>query len=136
MSDLPSFRCPGFSVPDRSHFFPIHLALKAAAAAAKLVVYLVGMAHLTLSFDGWSSKGHDEIYTLSITTHARRSFLADGLVLTGISCSGETLFNYLSAVGVSILFNDHDLIFISTLIAVHSPLCGRSILHHSFRHYC
>jgi hypothetical protein len=68
MSDWPSFRCPGFSVPDRSHFFPIHLASEAAAAAAKLVVYIVGMAHLTLSFDGWSSKGHDEIYTLSITT--------------------------------------------------------------------
>lgn len=131
MSDWPSFRCPGFSVPDRSHFFPIHLASEAAAAAAKLVLYLVGMAHLTLSFDGWSSKGHDEIYTLSITTPARRSFLADGLVLTGISCTGETLFSYLSAVGVSILFNDPDLIFFS-LIAVHSSLCSRILLYHSF----
>ena len=131
MSDWSSFRCPGFSVPDRSHFFPIHLASEAAAAAAKLVVYLVGMAHLILSFDGWSSKGHDEIYTLSITTPARRSFLADGLVLTGISCSGKTLFGHLSAVGVLILFNDHDLMFFS-LIAVHSSLCSRILLYHSF----
>jgi hypothetical protein len=100
MSELEFFRCPGYAVPDQSHFFPIHLTSEAAAAAAKLVVYLVGMTHLTLSFDGWSSKGHDEIYTFSITTPARRSFLADGLVLTGISCSGETLFSYLSVVGI------------------------------------
>jgi hypothetical protein len=131
MSDWPSFRCPGFSVPDQSHFFPIHLASEAATATIKLVVYLVGMAHLTLSFDGWSSKGHNEIYILSITTPAQWSFLANGLVLTGTSCSGETLFSHLSAVGVSILFNDHDLIFFS-LIAVHSSLCSRILLYHSF----
>ena len=85
-------------MPDRSSFFTLHLAAEAAAVASKLAVYLAGFVHLTLSFDGWSSKGHDEIYTVHITTPLRRSFLIDGLVLTGLSVSGDVLFNYLSAV--------------------------------------
>jgi len=70
-------------MPDQSSFFTLHLA---------------GFVHLTLSFDGWSSKGHNEIYTVHITTPLRCSFLIDGLVLTGLSVSGDVLFNYLSAV--------------------------------------
>jgi len=57
------------------------------------------MVHLSLSFDGWSSKGHDEIYTVHVTTPLWRSFLFDALVLTGLSASGESLFNFLSEVG-------------------------------------
>ena len=34
----------------------------------ELVTFLVGFIHLTLSFDGWLSKGHDEFYTVHITT--------------------------------------------------------------------
>jgi hypothetical protein len=91
-------RCPAYAVPDRSHFFSVHLAAEAAAAATKLTTYLLGFIHLTLSFDGWSSKGHDEIYTVHITTPLRRSFLIDGLILTGLSTAGQILFEFLSRV--------------------------------------
>ena len=33
--------------------------------------YLNQFTHNTLSFDGWSSKGHDEIYTVHITNFLR-----------------------------------------------------------------
>ena len=88
-------RCPAYALPDRSHFFSVHLAAEAAAVATKLTTYLLGFVHLTLSFDGWSSKGHDEIYTVHITTPLRRSFLIDGLSL---STAGEVLFDFLSRV--------------------------------------
>ena len=91
-------RCPAYAVPDRSHFFSVHLAAEAAAVATKLTTYLLGFVHLTLSFDGCSSKGHDEIYTVHITTPLRRSFLIDGLILTGLSTAGEVLFDFLSRV--------------------------------------
>lgn len=55
-------------MPDQSSFFTLHLATEAATVASKLAVYLAGFVHLTLSFDGWSSKGNDEIYTVHITT--------------------------------------------------------------------
>ena len=61
-------------------------------------MYLTGFAHLSLSFDGWSSKGHDEIYTVHITTPLRRSFLIEGLILNGLSATSETLFGLLSTV--------------------------------------
>lgn len=91
-------RCPGYSVPDRSAFFGKHLANEAAQATAKLTAYLLLLSHLTLSFDGWSSKGHDEIYTISITTALRRSFLFDCLVLTGLPTDGQYLSERLSKV--------------------------------------
>ena len=85
-------------MPDRSSFFTLHLAAEAATVASKLTIYLAGFMHLTLSFDGWSSKENDKIYTVHITTPLRCSFLIDGLVLTGLSASGDVLFNYLSDV--------------------------------------
>jgi hypothetical protein len=91
-------RCPGYSVPDRSAFFGKHLANEAAQATAKLTAYLLALSHLMLSFDGWSSKGHDEIYTVSITTALRRSFLFDCLVLTGLPTDGQYLYERLSKV--------------------------------------
>jgi hypothetical protein len=54
-------------------------------------------SHKSLSFDGWSSKGHDEIYTISLTTPLRYSYLVDGLVLTGTTVSGENLFERIEA---------------------------------------
>ena len=91
-------RCPAYAVPDRSHFFSVHLAAEAAAVATKLTTYLLGFVHLTLFFDSWSSKGHDEIYTDHITTPLQRSFLIDSLILTGLSTAGEVLFDFLSHV--------------------------------------
>ena len=79
---------------------------EAASVATKLLLYLTRMVHLSLSFDGWSSKGHDEIYTVHVTTPLWQSFLFDALVLTGLSTSGESLFNFLSEVGVIVSFHN------------------------------
>ena len=48
-----------------------------------------------LSFDGWSSKGHDEIYMVHLTNFLRQSFLIEGLILTGLLTTGEEIFNRL-----------------------------------------
>ena len=45
-----------------------HIAAEAASVAKELFEFLVTFTHLTPSFDGWSSKGHDEIYTVHVTT--------------------------------------------------------------------
>jgi len=45
-----------------------HIAAEAAYVAKVLITFLAGFIHLTLSFDGWWGKGHDEIYTVYITT--------------------------------------------------------------------
>jgi hypothetical protein len=66
--------------------------------AEQLATFLIGFIHLTLSFDGWSSKGGDEIYTVHITTPLRRSYLVDGLMLTGLSTDGDNLFALISEV--------------------------------------
>lgn len=74
-------RCPGYSVPDRSNFISLRLAAEVEAVAGKLLVYFANFIHLTLSFDGWSSKGHNKIYTGHVTTPGRRSFLVEGWCL-------------------------------------------------------
>jgi hypothetical protein len=58
----------------------------------QLQLYLVQFIHLTLSFDGWSSKGGDEIYTVHVTTPTRMSFLVAGLIMTGLSTDANNLF--------------------------------------------
>jgi len=85
-------------MPDRSNFFSVRLAAEATAVASKIATYLATFIHLTLSFDGWSSKGHDEIYSVHITTPLRSSFFVEGLILTGLSTTGDALFGYLSEV--------------------------------------
>ncbi|KAJ6590797.1 hypothetical protein B0H10DRAFT_2332021 [Mycena sp. CBHHK59/15] len=87
--------CPSYAVPDRSSFFIKHIAAETAYVLKLLKVFLAQFIHLTLSFDGWSSKKGDEIYTVHITTPNRMSFLVEGLVLTGISTSAENIFNRL-----------------------------------------
>lgn len=94
----PCTRCPSYSVPDRSSFFVKHIASEAAYVVKLMKVFLTQFIHLTLSFDGWSSKGGDEIYTVHITTPTRMSFLVEGLVLTGESTSGQNIFEKLLAV--------------------------------------
>ncbi|KAJ7933484.1 hypothetical protein B0H13DRAFT_1855993 [Mycena leptocephala] len=79
-------------------FFIKHIAAETAYVLKLLKVVLAQFIHLTLSFDGWSSKGGDKIYTVHITTPNRMSFLVEGLVLTGISTSGENIFHRLLAV--------------------------------------
>src|SRR5260221_9566870 len=85
-------RCSVYSVPSRSDFISLHLSDEAANARQQVIDFLrtIGF-HLTLSFDGWSSQKHNEIYTVHVTTPLRRSFLIDGLVLTGLSVTGELL---------------------------------------------
>ena len=85
-------------MPDKSNFFSVCLAVEATAVASKITAYLTTFIHLTLSFDGWSSKGHDEIYSVHITTPLQHSFFVEGLILTGLSTAGDALFGYLSEV--------------------------------------
>ena len=66
----------------------------------QLVTFLIGFIHLTLSFDGWSSKGGAEIYTVHITTPLWQSYLVDGLMLTGLSTVGHNLFGLISEVSM------------------------------------
>ncbi len=96
---LESDRCSVYSVPNRSDFISLHLSAEAANARLRGIEFLQTIAsHLTLSFDGWSSQKHDEIYTVHVTTPLRRSFLIDGLVLTGLSVTGELLSEKLDMV--------------------------------------
>lgn len=82
---------PAFVVPDRSAFFPKHLAQEVAAWGEAFKAYLEDKHHLTLSFDGWSTKARDELYTFHTTTPRRRSFFTHGHVFKGVSVTGEAL---------------------------------------------
>lgn len=63
-----------------------------------LIKHLALLVHLTLSFDGWSSRRHNEIYTVHITTPDHESFLVEGLILSGFSTTAENLFAFLNPV--------------------------------------
>lgn len=82
---------PAFVVPDRSSFFPKHLAQEVSAWGSAFKTFLKDKSHLTLSFDGWSTRARDEIYTFHTTTPKRRSFFTDGHVFKGVSVTGEAL---------------------------------------------
>ncbi|KAJ7898954.1 hypothetical protein B0H14DRAFT_3424289 [Mycena olivaceomarginata] len=49
------------------------------------IAFLAPRYYLTLSFDGWSSRAHDEIYTFHTTLPSRRSILTAGHVFKGVS---------------------------------------------------
>jgi len=82
---------PNFIIPDRSSFFPKHLAQEVAAWGEAFTKFLENHSHLTLSFDGWSTRARDELYTFHTTTPKRRSFFTDGHVFKGVSVTGEAL---------------------------------------------
>ena len=82
---------PSFVVPDRSSFFPKHLAQEVAVWGEQLKKYLEGKCHLTFSFDGWSTRAKDELYTFHTTTPKRRSFFTDGQIFRGVSVTGDAL---------------------------------------------
>ena len=73
--------------------------MEATSLAKDLEKLLVKFEHNTISYDGWSSSGHAEIYTVHITTPwPRQSYLVEGLQLMGQSTDAETLFNGIAAV--------------------------------------
>jgi hypothetical protein len=82
---------PNFSIPDRSAFFPKHLAQEVAVWDEKWKEFLEGTSHNTMSLDGWSTRKKDEIYTVHTTTPNRRSFFTDGHVFKGVSVTGDAL---------------------------------------------
>jgi len=82
---------PTFHIPDRSVFFPKHLAQETANWSRNFQDFLANKTHLTLSLDGWSTRANDEIYTFHTTTPKRRSFFTDGEVFKGISITGDAL---------------------------------------------
>lgn len=59
---------------------------------------LTKQEHLTVSFDGWSSRRNDEVYTAHIILPDRRVFFVEGFVMNGISCTGEVLRDRLTEV--------------------------------------
>ncbi|KAK7015969.1 hypothetical protein R3P38DRAFT_3203690 [Favolaschia claudopus] len=87
--DFCNALCPAYSVPDRSSFVTSRLAIETTYAMEQLKIMLETFVHLTLSFDGWTSQRKDEIYTAHISTPARVSYLVAGIILTGISATGE-----------------------------------------------
>ncbi|KAF7314722.1 hypothetical protein MKEN_00946200 [Mycena kentingensis (nom. inval.)] len=87
-----------YHVPSRSDFFSPRIAAEVEKLMAALFTHLTALTHLTMSFDGWSSRFHDEIYTVHVTTALRSSFLVDGLVLTGQSVCAELLCTKLGEV--------------------------------------
>jgi len=84
---------PNFVIPDRSSFFPKHLAQEIAVWGEKFKDFLKGKAHLTLSLDGWSTRAKEEVYTFHTTTPKRRSFFTDGYVFRGVSVTGDALLS-------------------------------------------
>jgi hypothetical protein len=96
--------------------------------AEQLVTFLIGFIHLTLSFDGWSSKGGAEIYTVHITTPLRQSYLVDGLMLTGLSTDGQNLFSLISEVSMHRQYDN--VAFHLTVAAGYLTVCCISFFHH------
>jgi hypothetical protein len=90
---------PNFHIPDRSVFFPKHLAQETANWNKNFREFLADKSHLTLSLDGWSTRANEEIYTFHTTTPKRRSFFTDGQVFKGISETGDALKGVISKVG-------------------------------------
>jgi hypothetical protein len=95
----PNARLLSYTYLDSSAFFTKHIVSEAAGLAKDLEKHLSKFKHNTVSYDGWSSKGHAEIYTLHIMTPwPRQSYLVEGLQLTGKSTNAETLFAGIMAV--------------------------------------
>lgn len=83
---------PNYITPERTAFFIRHITEQLSAFLGALGVFLANRCHLTLSFDGWSSRAHDEIYTFHTTLPSRRSFFTAGHVFKGISVTAANLF--------------------------------------------
>lgn len=76
-----------------------HIAAEATSVAKMVEDHLAKFEHNTISYDGWSSKKRDEVYTVHITTPwPRQSYLVEGLQLTGKSTDAETLFDGIAEV--------------------------------------
>ncbi|CAK5273886.1 unnamed protein product [Mycena citricolor] len=82
---------PNYVTPDRSAFFTRHLAEQLAAFTVQLKAFLLPYCYLTLSLDGWSSRGHDEIYTFHTTLPSRRSNFTLGHVFGTVSTTADAL---------------------------------------------
>ncbi|KAK6980793.1 DUF659 family protein, partial [Favolaschia claudopus] len=101
--DFCNALCSSYSVPDRSSFVTSRLAIETTYAMEQLQAMVQSFIHLTLSFDGWSSRRKDEIYTTHVTTSACLSYLVAGIILTGISATGDKICEELTKVRYSIL---------------------------------
>ncbi|KAK6981691.1 hypothetical protein R3P38DRAFT_3459720 [Favolaschia claudopus] len=107
--DFCNALCSSYSVPDRSSFVTSRLAIETTYAMEQLQAMVQSFIHLTLSFDGWSSRRKDEIYTTHVTTSACLSYLVAGIILTGISATGDKICEELTkytAVRFSMVVSD------------------------------
>ena len=110
-----------YVVPDRSAFFARHIAQEAVAINAKLLEFLADQTSLTLSYDGWSTRARDEIYTFHTTTSKRRSIFAAGHVFKGVSVTGLALRDVAQQVMYFIVIILSDTSKLLTAIARSSP---------------
>ncbi|CAK5274220.1 unnamed protein product [Mycena citricolor] len=83
---------PNYVTPERSAFFTRQIADQVALFVVQLKAFLLHRYFLTLSLDGWSSRGKDEIYTFHTTLPSRRSIFTLGHVFKGVSVTAEALF--------------------------------------------
>ncbi|KAJ6554202.1 hypothetical protein B0H19DRAFT_1152821 [Mycena capillaripes] len=83
-------QCPSYPVPDRSSFITYNLATETENAMRQLKSLLESFIHLTLSFDGWSSRRNDENYTIHVSTPTRMLYLVAGIILTGLSTTATS----------------------------------------------
>ncbi|KAJ6526467.1 hypothetical protein B0H10DRAFT_2249200 [Mycena sp. CBHHK59/15] len=77
--DFCNALCPSYSVPDRSNFIGYNLFKETENAMAQLKTLLETFIHLTLSYDGWSSRKNDEIYTVHVSMPTRMSYMVAGV---------------------------------------------------------
>ncbi|KAJ7853279.1 hypothetical protein B0H14DRAFT_2580442 [Mycena olivaceomarginata] len=82
---------PNYITPERTSFFLRHIPEQLSAFLQALKTFLANRYYLTLSFDGWSSRAHDEIYTFHTTLPSRRSFLTTGYIFKGVSVTAAKL---------------------------------------------
>lgn len=124
-------RCPSYSVPDRSSFVTYNLVKETENAMAQLKTLLESFFHLTLSFDGWSSRRSDEIYTVHVSTPTRMSYLVAGIILTGLSTTGEVIFDNLKKVR----FLSYPQLECTSNVLVASSLRRGAVFDDCFRHH-
>jgi hypothetical protein len=82
---------PNYVTPERTAFFIRHITEQLSVFTTELQSFLHNRVYLTLSFDGWSSRAHDEIYTFHTTLPSRRSFFTAGHVFKAVSVTAANL---------------------------------------------
>ncbi|KAL5476496.1 hypothetical protein ACEPAI_3353 [Sanghuangporus weigelae] len=96
--DLLNVASPNFNPTGSKTFVDSLIPREAAYIKTEQVKHLQGCTNLTISFDGGTTASLQSIYTVHVTTPARRTFLLDGNEASDWSHTGEHIFNVLDSV--------------------------------------